>query len=462
MPGRRRRSRWSSRATERVLQAIVRDVRDRQPHRARAPEVGAALRGALSRRGRARRRPGGRSPITRCARSPPCLECPIARRLRRRGGDIVTVARGRAEREASRRARPRARGTRAPRSSRAASRASFTDVGERASRRPRARAGAACASTAACPILDAVGQRDRDRQRRLDERTARSATTTCSSLASFAQPHRPGPRARAPVGRARRAHRRGSSRATALKTEFLGMMSHESARRSTSCWATRACCSRRIDDGDVDDRRRAARTSASACSPAGSTWATSSRTRCRCCGSRRASCRSTRRRSALDGLLRGAAERSIGVLRRPSDVDRALDRSTPTCRRLVTDRRKLRQVVDEPRRQRAQVHRPRHHRVRATANLTTGGVRLTVRDTGCGIDAAASPVRLRSLSPGADRAPPRRLRARALHRAALRRAARRPRARARARSARGRRSSSLLLPGERWPAAQIRRRPAAA
>jgi PAS domain S-box-containing protein len=74
------------------------------------------------------------------------------------------------------------------------------------------------------------------------------------------------------------------------------------------------------------------------------------------------------------------------LLRRPSDVVERweVDAEVPT---LVTDRRKLRQVVMNLVGNARKFTDRGLIEVRASADRTTGGVRLTVRDTGCGIDA---------------------------------------------------------------------------
>jgi signal transduction histidine kinase len=78
------------------------------------------------------------------------------------------------------------------------------------------------------------------------------------------------------------------------------------------------------------------------------------------------------------------------LLRRPSDVMERwiVDDDVPT---LVTDRRKLRQVVMNLVGNARKFTERGVIEVRATAHPRTGGVRLSVRDTGCGIDAAHLP-----------------------------------------------------------------------
>jgi PAS domain S-box-containing protein len=78
------------------------------------------------------------------------------------------------------------------------------------------------------------------------------------------------------------------------------------------------------------------------------------------------------------------------LLRRPSDVMERwiVDADVPT---LVTDRRKLRQVVMNLVGNARKFTERGVIEVRATAHPRTGGVRLSVRDTGCGIDAAHLP-----------------------------------------------------------------------
>ncbi len=78
------------------------------------------------------------------------------------------------------------------------------------------------------------------------------------------------------------------------------------------------------------------------------------------------------------------------LLRRPSDVMERwiVDADVPT---LVTDRRKLRQVVMNLVGNARKFTERGVIEVRATAHPRTGGMRLSVRDTGCGIDAAHLP-----------------------------------------------------------------------